>query len=101
MVALLQRKRSYYLRKMKIIQRRRFAQKKRQFWYTPGKTDQWWQNMISEETPKQQWVKNFRMTRKDFFDLVRQLQPYISPDESSPNYRSISAEKKLQLLFIT
>ena len=94
MVALLQRKRSYYLRKLKIIQRRRLARKKRQFRFTPGKTDQWWRNMISGETPEEQWVKNFRMTRKDFFDLVRQLQPYISPDESSPNYRLISAEKK-------
>ena len=67
MVALLQRKRSYYLRKLKIIQRRRLARKKRQFWFTPGKTDQWWQNMISRETPEEQWVKKFRMTRKDFF----------------------------------
>ena len=43
--------------------------------------------MISGETPEEQWVKNFRMTPKDFFDLFRQLQPYILPDESSPNYR--------------
>ena len=54
-----------------------------------------WQNMISGETPKEQWVKTFRMTCKDFFELVRQLQPHISLDESSPNYRSISAEKKV------
>ena len=101
MVALLQRKRSYYLRKLKIIQRRRLARKKRQFWFTPGKTDQWWQNMISRETPEEQWVKKFRMTRKDFFGLVGQLQPYISPDELSTNYRLMSTEKGLQLLFIT
>ena len=51
--------------------------------------------MISGETPEEEWVKNFRMTREDLFDLVHQLQPYISPDESSPNYRLISAEKKV------
>ena len=33
--------------------------------------------------------------KKDFFDLVRQLQPYILPDESSPSYRLISAEKQV------
>ena len=33
------------------------------------------------------------MQRKYSFDLVRQLQPYISPDQSSPNYTYLSAEK--------
>ena len=39
--------------------------------------------------------KNFRMPRKYSFDLVRQLQPYISPDQSSPNYTYLSAEKRV------
>ena len=43
----------------------------------------------------EQWVKNFRMTREEFFKLVHELRPYISPDESSPNYRALTAEKRL------
>ena len=47
--------------------------------------------------PEEQWRKNFRMSRESFRDLLAELNPYISPNDSSPNYRTLSAEKKLAL----
>lgn len=35
------------------------------------------------------------MTREEFFKLVHELRPYISPDKSLPNYRALTVEKKL------
>jgi hypothetical protein len=37
------------------------------------------------------------MTHEEFLKLVHGLRPYISPDESSPNYRALTVEKKLWL----
>lgn len=51
--------------------------------------------MIGGIAPDQQWIKNFRMTREKFLRFVDELRPYISPDLSSPNYRALSAEKKV------
>ncbi len=47
--------------------------------------------------PEEHWKKNFRMPRESFMDLLAELNPYISPNLSSPNYRALSAEKKLAL----
>ena len=37
------------------------------------------------------------MTRESFMNLLAELNPYISPNQSSPNYRALSAEKKLAM----
>ena len=37
------------------------------------------------------------MTRESFMSLLVVLNPFISPNPSSPNYRAINAEKKLAL----
>ena len=36
-----------------------------------------------------------RIDAHEFSKLVHELRPYISPDESSPNYRALTVEKKL------
>ena len=93
----LQRKRRYVLQKLKIARRRRLARRigKRRCWVTSGRTDQWWQNMISGIAPEDRWIKNFRMTREKFYELVEELRPYISPDQSTPNYRALTTDKKV------
>ena len=62
-----------------------------------GRTDQWWQNMISGVSPEEDWKKNFRMTRPEFEDLCEELRPHIFPDPKSPNRQAVSVEKKVAL----
>ena len=94
-VAWIQGKRSYYLRKMKKARLRRLRRKKRRCWVSPGRTEQWWINLINGTAPEEFWYKNFRMSRESFVELESELRPYISPNPMSPNYRSLSSMKKL------
>ena len=96
-MAFLLRRRSGFYRKLKHARRRRLFSKKRRFWVQPGRTEEWWQNMISGEAPEEMWKKHFRLPREAFMEFSEELRPYISPNPSSPNYRALSAEKKLAL----
>lgn len=91
------RKRNYFRekparRRLKVLNRR-----PRNCWFKKGRTDLWWENMWNGIAPEEYWKKNFRMPRQSFMDLLAELNPYISPDPSSPNFRALSAEKKLAL----
>ena len=44
------------------------------------------------------WKKNFRMSRLEFQELCDILRPFITPNPLSPNYKSLSAEKKLAVI---
>ena len=90
----LARKRNLYLKKLKIARRRRLLRNKRSCWYKANRTDMWWQNVIGGHLPDQNWKKSFRMSKNEFVDLCRELDPYISP-KHSPNYRALSSKKKL------
>ena len=96
-VAHIQSKRSYYLRKLKQARQRRLRRKKRRCWVLPGRTEQWWINMINGTAPDEFWYKNFRMSRESFMELEEELHPYISPNPISPNFRSLSSTKKLAI----
>ena len=97
LMAFMTRKRSALYRKLKIARQRRLMRRNRGCWFKPGRTEQWWRNMISGATPEETWKKNFRLTREEFMDLTEQLLPYISPNLSSPNYRVLSTDKKLAI----
>ena len=60
-----------------------------------GRTDKWWDNIISGRLPENHWKKNVRMPRQQFEKLVNELNPSIAPDPTSPNYRAISSMKKV------
>ena len=49
--------------------------------------------MLSNDTDED-WLKKFRILRHLFESLVSKLEPFISPDPTSPNYRKLSAKKK-------
>ena len=51
--------------------------------------------MIGEEASASSWKKNFRMTKESFTKILAKISPLISPKSNSPNYRLLSAEKKL------
>ncbi|CAB4016605.1 Hypothetical predicted protein, partial [Paramuricea clavata] len=95
MLIALQNRRSYFLRKLKVLRQRRLRRRNRSCWFKPGRSDQWWIKMINGEAPDEFWMKNFRMTKESFLELETELKPYISPDPSSPNHRALDSAKKL------
>ena len=54
--------------------------------------------MLSPMSTFDLWKKNFRMSRLEFQELCDILRPFITPNPLSPNYRSLSAEKKLAVI---
>ena len=83
------------MRKRKHIQIRRMLRKPRSYWYEKTGTEDWWLKMIGEEASASSWKKNFRMTKESFTKILAKISPLISPKSNSPNYRLLSAEKKL------
>ncbi|XP_046858633.1 protein ALP1-like [Xenia sp. Carnegie-2017] len=53
--------------------------------------------MFDGVTPDDEWKRNFRMSKERFFQLCEELRPYISEGINTPNYRSLSREKKLAI----
>ena len=75
-------------RRLNVLNRR-----PRSCWFKNGRTDLWWENMWNGIAPEECWKKNFRMPRESFMNLLAEINPYISPDPTSPNYRAQSAAK--------
>ena len=82
-------------KKLKLAKQRRLNKEKRSCWYKAGRTDMWWQNLISGVSPKEFWKRNFSMDEALFHDLVSQLCAFISPKPHSPNRRALTADKKI------
>ena len=61
------------------------ARKNTSFWVSPGRCEQWWLNLVTGVTTHEQWKKNFRMSRTSFYELVQDIQPFISPNLLSIN----------------
>ena len=93
--SVLSRKRNYFFKKLTNLRQRQLNRKKGSCWYKPGRTDLWWRNILAGVAPADCWRKNFRMSQESFHKLVRELEPYISPNPKSPNYRALSAATKL------
>ena len=71
--------------------------KPRAVWRRNGRTDAWWTNLTAGELSAETWNKNFRISEEEFKKLGDELRPFISPDNSSPNYMAITVEKKLAI----
>ena len=83
-------------KKLKLLPQRQSAREPRKCWYQLRRSDQWWQD-INGISPDDWWRKNFRFSRKKFFDLVDLLKTAIGPNPNTPNFRSLSAAKKLAI----
>eukprot|EP00794_Sanderia_malayensis_P020675 gene20675-biopygen17064 len=78
--------------------RRRFlSRRRRRQWKNPGRTENWWQNVLNGLTREDEWILNFRMSREDFVALEEQLSLYIRPSEKSFRGDTISSSKKLAM----
>ena len=91
----LTKRESFWKKKFRKSQERKTSRKRRSVWYVRGRTGRWWDNMVSGILPEDNWKKNFRMSRELFDQLVNALNPWISPNLNSPNYRAIPANKKV------
>ena len=91
----LTKRKSYWWKRLKFNAIRQANRKRRTTWYVKGRTDKWWDNMISGRLPEDNWKKTFRMSREKFEQLVNELNPWIAPDPRSPNHRAISSMKKV------
>ena len=55
---------------MKYLNRRQSRRKHRRTWCMNGRSDEWWQNMLSGKADETEWKKNFRLKWEDFMELV-------------------------------
>ena len=53
--------------------RRRVVRRHGILWRSPGRTDQWWQNLFNSVLPEVEWKKSFRMDRQIFTELADEL----------------------------
>ena len=74
MVVHFARKINLSVKKCKQLKFRRLRRKQQGIWVNEGRTDQWWQNMIRDISPEEDWKKNLRMTKPGFDDLCEQLR---------------------------
>ena len=89
-------KKGKWQKKRKHIQSRNLRRKTKSVWVLlPSKTDEYWQEMIGRDVPERLWKKSFLMSRDAFFDLVDELHPFIVLQGNSPNYQSLTTEKRL------
>ena len=95
LIALEAQQRSRNLQNTRKYRERKCRRKKRERWFNAGRTEDWWNKMFGGEAPENTWRKNFRVSRQEFMLLLSELQSYLRPDPKSPNYRALSAEKKL------
>ena len=90
-------KRNNLLRRLKRKRLSQLLRKPRSIWYQNGRTGQWWVNMINNRLSEEEWKKNFRLSRTQFFSLLEELHPHITPKPNSPNHRALAADKKLAI----
>ena len=97
MSAVLLRKKKLYLKKLRKLQQRRLHRRNKVCWALPGQTEQLWLNLTTGLTHCESWKIFFRMTRSQFYQLVDEIRPFITPNLLSPNYRAITAERNVAL----
>ena len=96
-----ERQRKLYLQcitKMKRVQQKRSRaknlrqiRKKRRSYWAQDRCTSWWKKMLDGVHPEEEWKKNFRMDRADVMKLVNRFENVLSPDPTSPNWKSVDA----------
>ena len=73
--------------------------KNRRCWFTQGRSDTWWSNLMQGISHLDFWTKDLRLSRNQCFNLTNELQPYISPSLLPLNHRALNADKKTCTLY--
>lgn len=71
---------------------------KRKYWKIPGRTDAWWNNLITAKMPADEWIKNIRMEFNTFMKLTDLLREYVTPNAEAFRPDTISAEKRVAIV---
>ena len=56
--------------------------RKHRFWIRPGRTNAWWNNVISDRVIAEEWRENFRMSKTSFTKLCDELRPYLNKTDT-------------------
>ncbi len=90
-------KQNLLLTKLKAMKMRRLSRKPRSVWVKQGRSDNGGR-ILFLVYPLKRCEKNFRINKAEFLKLCSELKPDVSPKSNSPNYRSLSLEKKVAIM---
>lgn len=66
-------------------------------WRKPGRTDKWWDNLVSGKMHEDTWKENFRMSKTDFYELVSLIRPHAKIRSDRVRKDIITLEKRLAI----
>ena len=88
------------LRKKRLMKKMQLlGRKPKSVWVVDRWDDIFWQNLQYQKSTDWCWKNFFRLSRESFFPLHEQLSS-LATDPKTPNYRCLSSEKKLALIYI-
>lgn len=67
---------------------------KRKYWVRPGRTDQWFKNMMEGRCAEEEWMENFRMRRDSFEKLCDKLRAQLQR-QTTVLRKPLSVEKQV------
>ena len=70
---------------------------RRQVWKKPGRTDTWWQNLLSGKLAEEEWKENLRMTRDDFLELLSLIESFFRERSDAVRKDTLSLGKRVAL----
>ena len=70
---------------------------RRQVWKKPGRTDTWWQILLSGKLAEGEWKKNLRMTRDDLLELLSLIEPFFCERSDAVRKDTLSLGKRVAL----
>ena len=56
----------------------RKIKKPKRFWKAPGRCKRWWKNLEVGYSQAEEWKRNFRMSRENFYRLCDELCPFVT-----------------------
>ena len=75
----------------------RIIRRKKSVWVKPGRTDRWWQNLISGKLAEEEWKKNLRMAKHDFHKLVDLIKPFAVERSTRVRKDTIDLSKRVAI----
>ena len=69
LLSMLNKNESFWIRKLRKNAEKRSMRLPRSLWFKKGRTEQWWENLLTGELPEEEWKKKMRMSRSQFIIL--------------------------------
>ena len=83
--------------KAKILKGSPLLRKSRSVCVSCGNINEQWNNVKREDLPNTWQKRHFRMSKECFFEILDEVKPLLDPKPNCPNYRFLSAVKKLAI----